>query len=322
MVEVVFSNSACGSLKVAQHYGEGPYRGGAVGVFFSGSPTKAEREAARREAEARAQRAWEAAVPLGGNSRDIYAVSLALSVGSIAEANFEAGRQRVFRDAFSIYPRRDAEAEGEKLLAESLAALCEVLQRAATGEALRIWYSEQPDEFCGLCHLCAMLRRQQHGEVRLVKLPLWRSEENSVTQYQGWGDVSPHEWHRFLSLDALASPAFLAHCAMYWQQLQEENLPLRAVVNGRLVGVEEAFYDGFLLREIALQGEEFRESQLIAAVLGKYALGIGDVLLHNRVEAMLRAGLFAVSIGAEADDPVYRRMLKKTALWYERFGKL
>ena len=33
MLEIVFSESACGALKLAQRYGEGRYRGGAIGVI-------------------------------------------------------------------------------------------------------------------------------------------------------------------------------------------------------------------------------------------------------------------------------------------------
>lgn len=69
MIEIVFSDSACGSLKVAQHYGEGKYQGGCFGVIIShadgSKPTKKEVEAAQREAEEKARLAWESAVPLG-----------------------------------------------------------------------------------------------------------------------------------------------------------------------------------------------------------------------------------------------------------------
>lgn len=34
MIEVVFGESASGSLKIAQGYGRGKYRGGAVSVFI------------------------------------------------------------------------------------------------------------------------------------------------------------------------------------------------------------------------------------------------------------------------------------------------
>ena len=34
MIEIVFGESACGSLKIAQTYGKGKYRGSAVSIFM------------------------------------------------------------------------------------------------------------------------------------------------------------------------------------------------------------------------------------------------------------------------------------------------
>lgn len=34
MRDIVFSDSACGSLKEAQHFGEGKYCGEGIGIFF------------------------------------------------------------------------------------------------------------------------------------------------------------------------------------------------------------------------------------------------------------------------------------------------
>ncbi|NCB04942.1 MAG: hypothetical protein EOM69_05400, partial [Clostridia bacterium] len=71
MIELVFGDSACGSLKVAQHCGRGCY-GGSVGVVVShtdgSKPTEQELCAAQREAEEKARIAWKNAVPMGGNS--------------------------------------------------------------------------------------------------------------------------------------------------------------------------------------------------------------------------------------------------------------
>ena len=43
---------------------------------------------------------------------------------------------------------------------------------------------------------------------------------------------------------------------MKWNQLQNENAPLRAMLNGKLQSVSEDIYDSFILREIAEQPEE------------------------------------------------------------------
>ncbi|WP_242975803.1 hypothetical protein [Desulfosporosinus sp. FKB] len=67
MIEIVFSDSACGSLKVAQHYGEGKYQSVGIGVIVShedgSKPTKEEVEAARRKAKEKARLAWESVTP-------------------------------------------------------------------------------------------------------------------------------------------------------------------------------------------------------------------------------------------------------------------
>lgn len=69
MIEIVFSHSACGSLKVAQHYGKGEYKGGCSAAFISHAdgrkPTKKEIKAAQREATETERLAWENATPMG-----------------------------------------------------------------------------------------------------------------------------------------------------------------------------------------------------------------------------------------------------------------
>ena len=68
MVEIVFSESACGSLKIAQTYGKGKYRGSAVSIFMrheDGSvPSSDEMKKAQLQAQEQERIAWENAIPL------------------------------------------------------------------------------------------------------------------------------------------------------------------------------------------------------------------------------------------------------------------
>jgi len=51
MLDVVFSDSACGSLKAAQHFGEGKYNSGCIGITLSnGEATEEEIAQAQRHA--------------------------------------------------------------------------------------------------------------------------------------------------------------------------------------------------------------------------------------------------------------------------------
>ena len=63
MIEIVFGESACGSLKIAQTYGKGKYRGSAVSIFMrheDGSvPSSDEMKKAQLQAQEQERIAWE-----------------------------------------------------------------------------------------------------------------------------------------------------------------------------------------------------------------------------------------------------------------------
>ena len=133
----------------------------------------------------------------------------------------------------------------------------------------------------------------------------------------GWGEVSPGEWGRLVTAARTPSPAqrrFFANC---WRELRRKNAPLRAVVNGQLMGVPVNFYDGFIGQEIAAAEREFHQGQLIGRVLG-YQLGIGDAWVALRMEEMLRRGLLEAVTQAPPDRPAYHRILRRT----EAFDRL
>lgn len=62
-----------------------------------------------------------------------------------------------------------------------------------------------------------------------------------MTSKIAWGEVSPDEWGNYITLQEKAKPVFLSACAMKWNQLQNENAPLRAMLNGKLQSVSEEF---------------------------------------------------------------------------------
>ena len=85
MIEIVFGESACGSLKIAQTYGKGSIEevlfqylwGMKTGVFHLQMKWKK----AQLQAQEQERIAWENAIPLGGKSCDVYCFDMALSCG-------------------------------------------------------------------------------------------------------------------------------------------------------------------------------------------------------------------------------------------------
>lgn len=318
MIEIVFSDSACGSLKAAQHYGKGKFHSGGICVLFSDAngrkPSKKEIEDAQRDAVERNRLAWERATPLGGNPSDVYGFDLALSVGNISENTLGSGRQQVLAQLYSIYPNNEEHQAAQDRLQRANVNLQAVYDRAATGEALRIWYSNKPDELCGLYWVLAQLNqlKERCGQVYLVKLPDWEADENdNVVRKAGWGEVAAGEWHRYLALQKSATMVFCQSCASHWRALQKENAPLRAMLNGQLVSAPETFYDDFIIREIAEEGDEFQEAMIVGRVLLKYHLGISDSWVALRIEEMILARKLEPVSELIEDSPIYHRILKK-----------
>lgn len=303
---------------MAQHCGEGPFQSGCFSTFVShtdgSKPTEKETEAAQRKAEENARRAWERAVPLGGSPADIFGFSLALSIGDVGENRPGRKRRRVLEQLFSIYPNDEGCQAAEELLRAANENLTAAQKRAAEGEPLRIWYSDQPDEMCGLYWFMWELEHlvEKPKAVYIVKLPDYEyRESNTIVRHAGWGEVSPGEWHRYIACAEITTEVFRKHCALKWETLQTENAPLRAVLNGQLSGVPETLDDGFILREIEAESDEFQEARVIGSVLGKYQLGIGDAWVALRIEEMIRSGKLEVVSAATENMPIYHRRLKK-----------
>lgn len=282
MIEAVFGDSAGGSLSLAQAMGTSAYLGCTVGVIFDGDPTPEEREEALRQTEEHYRKVQEETPPLGGNPADVFPFSLGLSMGDLSR----------------IQPPD---------------SLAELKRRFEAGEKLRVWYSNQPDEQCGLYWLMDQLSDLE-GEISYIKLPEFVFETNAMVHRLGCGELAPEDWHKLLPLEKPLSPILRRHYASAWKKLVEENAPLRAVVNGQVSSVPENLYDHYVRWEIAAAEPEFYEAKIIGSVLGKYELRISDMWVHERIEKMVQSGELTAVTEAEDGCP-YRRSLRRTNLF-------
>lgn len=338
MLEVVFSDSAAGSMALAAGGGKDCIAGsvGVIGRHEDGSPlTGAEVEAYRRQFAERERRTWANAAPFESRRADILCFPLALSVGGIDEEGIGPGRQAALEKLMGVYPAEGQTAAGE-LLARARRDLA-VLQSRAKTEPVRVWTSPNPDERCGLCWLAAQLKPLGLDEVRVTVVelpeflrvdwapvelpdpgtqavrpgPLPQPDGSVVASLTGWGEVEPHQFGRLAALGRPVPAGELRALALQWQRLQKENAPLRAVLNGRLVSADESLYDPYILRRIAAQGPRFQQAVVVGQVLGQYQLGISDGWVALRMEEFIQNGLLEPVSEPDPDGPRYHRILRR-----------
>lgn len=316
MLEIVFSDSACGSLKLAQHYGQGEYQSGCIGVVISHDDgteaTPEEIAQAQRQAEEQDRQAWAQAVPLGGNAGDVVGFALNLSVGDISEDMPGPKRQAELTKLYSFVVDH-MEEDCNTLLSQAGRALDRIYSASGRGELLRIWYSDDPDELCGFYWLMARLDEAGvEGPVEAIKPPRLEPQKGeTVLASRGWGEIGPGEWGRYTDQAKPVSRDIRHCCRLIWQQIQRENAPLRVCLNGNLTSVPADFYDCFLYQEIARQPSEFDEARVLGKVLGRLP-GVGGGFLAGRIEAMVQAGKLEFLTDPPADGARYWRRMRKT----------
>ena len=323
MIEVVFSESAAGSLSVAA--GKNHIGGVSSAIIMntegdSEIPCQDEIEKMLRESEERERLNWENAIPLDVERKDILSFPLALSIGSITEEEIGKQREETLQNLVSFYPDEEKEA-AEEMQETARKNLDNLLIRAQEGEAIRVWSSDLPDEACGFCWLVDQLKPIgfENLDITYVELPDYHMmPDKTVVIYSGWGEVAPHQWGHLALLGEKVPANYMHALSFRWEQLKRENATLRAVVNRQLVSVPDTFYDAFILRELEAQEDEFMEAVLIGKVLGKYSLGISDGLIALRIEQFIKEGKLEVITHAKPQDPSYHRMLRKRCSNFEK----
>lgn len=186
-------------------------------------------------------------------------------------------------------------------------------------DALRVWYSDEPDELCGFAFLMERLTAQNfQGAVQAVKLPCpYIQPDGTAVFYGSWDQVEPELWKPLSHTARDISPVEQQGWANIWRGLRAQNAPLRAVLSGQLTGVPLHFYDTVIRQQIAGLDPEFDEAFLIGRTISRLP-GVSDALIALRVQALVELGeLEVLDADAAPDAAAYWRRLRRTARFSE-----
>lgn len=306
MIEILFTESAAGSMKVAKSIKSVVSSSTSAFILndddIGQSPGAPDRKQAQMEEEYRIKH--ENIVAVEGTARDVVCFPLNLSMGDISDP-FSDKRAEFLQSTVLIGGPEFADI-GRELMATARESLNRVL---SSSEPVRIWTSRNPDELCGFCHILTCL--PESADIRVVELPSGEVIGDELRTYSGWGDIEPTELGRLQAMERPLTATERRDLTALWRKLQEENGPLRAVVGGKLRTVKADHYDELFLRELYRQPEEFHEARFIGQILGKYPIGIGDSLIALRVEEWIAQGIVTPITAPEDGLPIYHRYLRR-----------
>jgi hypothetical protein len=293
MLEVLFSDSEKGSMKVAKNYNVKNTLSGSVS-YIGKKPTKADLEKHFEGKE------------VGGNPQDVVNIGFLLDIGDISGAIDGNGRQNIFRKVWGRFDF-DNKKQGQ-FFQNQRKDMEKLLSAAKDGISIRIWKSNAPYSTCGFHFVCNLLRNI-NCNISVVSLPKYNPiSENEIVEYNHWGEVDAGKFYQFLSLEKQLTKIEKKIVSDHWHSLMVENAPLRAILNGKLISVPENFYDFIIMNN--LPDNDFIMARFIGTLLGEYRLGISDSWYALRIDKMIEENKLIVVENKDPSHP-YGKVLRK-----------
>lgn len=155
-------------------------------------------------------------------------------------------------------------------------------------DKIRIWADHTPNARCGLLFVADLLKDSE-AEIYVVDLSEHINRDDGIVmEYRGWGEIEPELFGSFLSYEKKLSRNEILGLSKQWQQLKQENAPLRVVENGVVISTEESYYDDLIRKEFPQ--ESCKIANIIGQSLGKQKILTSDFFIYKRLQYFIESG--------------------------------
>ena len=238
---------------------------------------------------------------------DIVLLNFSWDIGFLQPSEESEYRMKLpaslyFGDYVRLHPK-----EEPKLLEDgkqNLAGLNKLKEYAGQKKAFRVWYGCNAEEMCGFYYVCSILK-DYDVDIYAVELPCIHITGNRIAQTCSWGYVLSAEYGLLERNKRLLSQREVEYTASLWEELKEENAPLRACIAGVITSVPEDFYDGLIMRYFTK--EIMRETEIMEPVMA-LSLGLRCGLMEQRLWQMGLSGkIELIKDGEECKHRVWKK---------------
>lgn len=294
MIELAFGESTAGGLKLAKLMKKGESLVGSTAILG---------DASEELRDADNHRIW-SGMTMEGGPKDVEALTLALNTGDISDMN---ACKQTLDVLYADFP-----GASDEIWKTNQRVITRIQEARSTLEQIRMWIcSSDPVEVCGLYFVC-FLMFDVSTPISVVRVPMQVEKNNKIICYRSTGEISPEDFGALIEFEKPIGALQRKAYADIWSDLVRENAPLRAMINGRIIGVPENFYD------FALQANMTDGVSTVAQLIGKtlnQIPGIGDRWLFLRIKAMIQSGEL-IEVSATTGDHPYSGGLKRSSSSY------
>ena len=301
MLDVVFGDSAKGAIMMAKSFKKMKKSIVASSIGFIGNPSHKEKRGIIKELK----KQYDNGEELDGEPQDVIDLGFHLEVGDISgEIDGKARKEAFLR----LYSSAEFTTEDVNNIFHAQRKDYDTLiDFAKKSELIRVWVTDSAHSLCGLAYLCNILK-DIPCEINCISRPDKDAllEEN-IEYFDDWGSCPETEFYQFVQYARDISADEKQTHSELWEKLVQENAPLRANENGKLISVAEDYYDNLIMD--CLPEDDFVMAKLIGDILNKSPIGVHDGWYSLRINLMINKGILEVVSEGDLSHP-YGKVLR------------
>lgn len=177
-------------------------------------------------------------------------------------------------------------------------------KEAQRGATFRIWVGPSANDGCGLYFLCSILKDIEVSLSVVHRPPYQLTPFKSLVFFRNWDEITENYFQMLVQGETVLSEIEKKVFAMMWEN-QLKTSPLRVMLEGKVLGVSEDFYDSFIRWQL-LKGST-SVTDLIRNLVLENELSLHEGWYTKRIKAMLETGICQVVVPSdEFDDQVIK----------------
>lgn len=186
-------------------------------------------------------------------SDGIFSLWMFLNLGNIDCEDLIAEQVQIEVGYYKYFSKNTTDEELEKIFSEQLKQERKKFEKFRKfindGHKIRLWISNTANNRCGLYWLCNFLK-DYTNELSMIVCPGYEYDDiaETVEEIREWSMFSnPWSMVDHIKEAHIVSEKEKLAYSNRWEELVEENAPLRILVDDMIVGVNEDFFDNAIL---------------------------------------------------------------------------
>ena len=221
------------------------------------------------------------------NDFDVLALPPDLQFGDLKRLNAADSDFYTFK-ASQLGLGRRGESDAKSLQSADQAAITHLKAAIHANRALRIWWTDVPNDVIGLWWLADLCAKQKLS-IQQVHVPTIFPHATQPALYKitKLGELDPDSLDSLVKNTTTLSVRDLTAFSYGWQNLHSASNEVRILLNGELLSVPETYFDPLILAKVKTPPKTFPEHvKVIGRLLGEYQISLPDWWWHYRLQQL------------------------------------